>query len=588
MASPKPVPYVTEIVPHWSQFADPKADGNVPFCKQLAQNQCVLGDECRFRHSLTIDDYAMLFKDQQPNMWTISRIDKPRQAVSSPPTTIIVSPPPIVPSSSKPTVKAPSKRPVVEKKQCNFWTLGKCKNGAKCPFAHIGSPPPAEEVSHKSTTICRNLQDYGECRYGAACFYSHDLPSAPEAQEEQQDEGTWGVTTNENGWGPAADDNGWAEDGTAHAAEPANDDWGVAAAGDSGWGFSRDSRRNGGWTGSGNSSNGRTGSRSSSGVCFDYSKGRCRRGDACRFAHDQESNGESGQHSGRDSGWSGMFSMEARTGRGPCYDYQQGRCNRGDRCRFSHEDDPAKSGATTNWSGWGDQPFGSRAHESWGEPESKGHEEDGGWPENEGQSTQPEGADGWIDENEGQFTQPEGAEGWTDENEGPSTQPESVAGDEEENQVDGWEAEPEAEVEKLNESWTEQATEGASAWGDASVTTDDGGTVKIQRPCKSFGQGTCTRGENCRFLHELPEDQVQYHRERDSKARVPVVEPQEQVEETRGDGGEAPQQWGDVAAADEVMDAEEPASETDIEVSSRYFRSENNINLTVCTVRARC
>ena len=52
------------------------------------------------------------------------------------------------------------------------------------------------------------------------------------------------------------------------------------------------------------------------GVCFDFQKGQCDRGDACRFSH--------------------MLGGGGGGGGGVCFDFQKGQCDRGDACRFSH------------------------------------------------------------------------------------------------------------------------------------------------------------------------------------------------------------------------------------------------------------
>jgi hypothetical protein len=57
------------------------------------------------------------------------------------------------------------------------------------------------------------------------------------------------------------------------------------------------------------------------GVCFDFTKGRCMRGDGCRFSHDLAL----------------ASSALAASKGGVCFDFTKGVCNRGDTCRFSHE-----------------------------------------------------------------------------------------------------------------------------------------------------------------------------------------------------------------------------------------------------------
>merc|ERR1719148_526757 len=66
------------------------------------------------------------------------------------------------------------------------------------------------------------------------------------------------------------------------------------------------------------------------GVCYDFQKGQCTRGPACRFAHDNGQGGFGGDMGGMGGGGGGGG------GRGICFDFQKGQCTRGEACRFSH------------------------------------------------------------------------------------------------------------------------------------------------------------------------------------------------------------------------------------------------------------
>lgn len=62
------------------------------------------------------------------------------------------------------------------------------------------------------------------------------------------------------------------------------------------------------------------------GVCYAWREGKCDRGDSCRFAHSEDGAGD--------------FRRDDRRGDRPpqvCYDWQRGQCTRGDSCRFVHE-----------------------------------------------------------------------------------------------------------------------------------------------------------------------------------------------------------------------------------------------------------
>ena len=63
------------------------------------------------------------------------------------------------------------------------------------------------------------------------------------------------------------------------------------------------------------------------GVCYAWKEGRCDRGDSCRFAHSEDA--DRGGPRGHDD--------RGDRPRGVCFDWQAGRCDRGESCRFAHE-----------------------------------------------------------------------------------------------------------------------------------------------------------------------------------------------------------------------------------------------------------
>ncbi|TFK40016.1 hypothetical protein BDQ12DRAFT_521095, partial [Crucibulum laeve] len=122
-----PYPHVSEVVPHWSQYADPHANPVTAFCKALARGQCFQGENCLFRHSLTPAEYTLLFKDPQPNLWTLDvrakRSVHPQIEATAPVEQIRALTVPLI------------------AKVCTFYPLGKCRNGEACPYAHVDSAP---------------------------------------------------------------------------------------------------------------------------------------------------------------------------------------------------------------------------------------------------------------------------------------------------------------------------------------------------------------------------------------------------------------------------------------------------------------
>jgi hypothetical protein len=55
-------------------------------------------------------------------------------------------------------------------------------------------------------------------------------------------------------------------------------------------------------------------------VCFDFTKGRCTRGELCRYSHDPA-----------------LIAAANSRERGLCFDFLKGVCARGALCRFSHD-----------------------------------------------------------------------------------------------------------------------------------------------------------------------------------------------------------------------------------------------------------
>ena len=293
-------PHVLEIIPHWTQFADPHADKNVPFCKPLAQGGCSQGDRCRFRHSLTVEEYILLFNDQQPNLWTLHRDGVNDAAVSSP-------------TTSQPQVDSPHISPAVVAKssifrqECKFHPIGTCRNGKDCPYQHTQHPKaPVATVSNadldRQTSErpafgtrtqnfrrpCRFHFEQGNCTRGLSCRFSHGNadgdhpssgPSGPEPTPSLVDDNKTWSTGREN----KAINNSDADT----AAE--KNGWGLGAPG---WEGSSNAEDHDAWDSpSGNDHNHQSRPQNSN-VCFRFAEGYCPRGKACRYSHDQEFSSE--------------------------------------------------------------------------------------------------------------------------------------------------------------------------------------------------------------------------------------------------------------------------------------------------------
>ena len=96
------------------------------------------------------------------------------------------------------------------------------------------------------------------------------------------------------------------------------------------------------------------GSRPSPGICFNFRRGACDRGESCRFSHDLDSEPPSAgvcyafQSGNCDKGDQCRFRHAPA---GICFNFQRGKCDRGDSCRFRHDSRPVcmefQSGACT-------------------------------------------------------------------------------------------------------------------------------------------------------------------------------------------------------------------------------------------------
>ncbi|KAJ3515524.1 hypothetical protein NLJ89_g1697 [Agrocybe chaxingu] len=374
-------PHISEVKLHWSQFADPLANPNTPFCKLHAQGRCLLDEACRFRHSLTVAEYSSLFHDLQPNLWTLQRVASSSQVPQIPPiappsvpvqqAVDIPNPQPSLPT--QPTVQA-SPSTSTFGHECKFYPIGKCRNGDLCPYKHTQHPPTELQDTaangsddwnfdgHRPTSNlpCKFFARRGVCDRGDTCRYRHgdggypsSGPSGPQSSPSSGEDEANGWTSNwesrndnkehgqddnggQNGWTAQQDESGWGDTPT--------------------WGQTNSTSRP-----------------RPTKPCFDFTKGRCRRGNACRFSHDMEprngdkkdswasggdswpdeasgsdpwgqqgTGGAQQQDANDDNGWSQSWEPEPSSqaipmkSNAPCKYYGQGYCRAGDNCVMKH------------------------------------------------------------------------------------------------------------------------------------------------------------------------------------------------------------------------------------------------------------
>ncbi|KAK2463678.1 hypothetical protein APHAL10511_004429 [Amanita phalloides] len=189
-------------VPHWTEYADPYTDPFIAFCKFFARGRCNKGELCPFRHALTVQEHFLLFR-LEPFMWSpqLHALEETIQAPAP-----VQPPPPVQPPSS--TVA------------CVFYPLGKCRNGKKCPYSHVDPPDSSQGDQNEQAYVednynwkaeerrpCRYIINYGSCRIGKDCKFSHEMEHSYPSWHNGEDRlSTWNnAEDNCSSWNNAED-----------------------------------------------------------------------------------------------------------------------------------------------------------------------------------------------------------------------------------------------------------------------------------------------------------------------------------------------------------------------------------------------
>ena len=207
-------------------------------------------------------------------------------------------------------------RPRAPPQICFDFTKGACTRGSACRYSHDVATIVA--VNSAERGACFDFLR-GACRRGLLCRFSHDagapLPHAPGS--------VGGVPTPAGLPPPRVGSAGSAGPGPGSAGQPP-----LSA------GFRA--------------------------ACFDFARGTCGRGAACRYSHDPAAAaaalaGRGGVLGGGAPGSGGGVSSLGPAGRGAgieaCYDWSRGRCGRGAACRYSHATPPGAGGGVLGLSG---------------------------------------------------------------------------------------------------------------------------------------------------------------------------------------------------------------------------------------------
>ena len=471
VAPPPKYPHVSEIIPHWTQFADPHASKDVPFCKQLAQGGCSQGDRCCFRHSLTVEEYTLLFNDRQPNLWTLQRDGVNEAAVSSS-------------TSSQPQVDSPHissaavARSSLFGQDCKFYPIGMCRNGNSCPYRHTTQHPTALAATvpnadqnwqtserpafgtrtQNSMRPCEFYFERGYCIRGILCKFSHGVhpdsnhlssgPSGPESAPSLVDD--------DKGWSTGRENK--VNNNNSDADTPAEDNgWGIATK----WDEPSNVEDHSAWDSpSGNDHNHQPRPRKSN-VCFQFAEGHCRRGEGCRYSHDQELSNKplnSDAPKAEDGEWltTEDSSHSAPWNTAPpaqCPYFLKGNCRNGSFCRMSHDSEEKPQEGSQS-----EEPY--KAENSTNEP--------------------------------GEIAQNETLSTWETERE-PKTlgenQPKAQEGD--------------LHILDKEATWLQP-------WHTETVQPPPL-PIKIDAPCKRFGQGYCRFGDDCTYLHITEDSDIVEH-----------------------------------------------------------------------------
>ncbi|KIM44927.1 hypothetical protein M413DRAFT_366525 [Hebeloma cylindrosporum] len=310
-------PHVSEVSLHWSQFADPLANPEIAFCKFHAQGQCVQGESCSFRHSITVQEYFMLFRDQQPNLCTLSRDRSAQNALHQrvPPLSSSTLSPSYYPALPQvpATLDQPPSSPF--SRECNFYRLGTCRNNP-CPWLHTDppaevenrpgrseqrersipdTPAPTQAKSTPTQPLCRYIGSKrgctrSDCRFSHGDSFGNSYPSSGPSGPQSSTGPV--IEEKDNGW-DNDNDNGWNNDSWGKN-DAENNGWGESVAGGTPWDNDASAlhpknpkpKPEDEWPHTDESSHSAPWIVAAPAPCSRHPKGKCKEGASCQLRHD--------------------------------------------------------------------------------------------------------------------------------------------------------------------------------------------------------------------------------------------------------------------------------------------------------------
>ncbi|KAF9054377.1 hypothetical protein BJ165DRAFT_710081 [Panaeolus papilionaceus] len=306
--------------PHWTQFADPQARSDIPFCKLLAQGNCPSGNACTYRHALTIQEFTLLFHDRQPALYTINQTHPWHQQAqpqvhSAPTAPQVVNYSQSFSHTATQSIAAmnqpqPSAQPVAPAQPpkpsvCIFYPLNRCSNGDNCPYLHVQSDQQLSSTNSKSSwgksgnsssrsrVPCKFYFSPNRSCDNSQCSFSHDQAdaparsNAPDVQEEAETEKPQEPAQEDDGWGKPTD---WTSSGWGPASAAQNNPADAEA-----WDTPPNTQPVSSSSSTNNVDNNDRSSKpeyvNGKKRCLHFQRGSCWKGDNCKFAHDGEVNG---------------------------------------------------------------------------------------------------------------------------------------------------------------------------------------------------------------------------------------------------------------------------------------------------------